>query len=130
MHLEVLLTHQPIPYPPRAWGNDPGAGALVEFYGVVRETEESRPIRALRYEAYADMAVAEIRRILGELGNAHPCRRALVLHRLGEVPVGEAAIHVRVEAAHRAEAFALLQGFMDRLKRDVPIWKVAAIPRE
>jgi molybdopterin synthase catalytic subunit len=39
------------------------------------------------------------------------------------VPVGEASIVVRIEAKHRAEAFGMLGEFMDRLKRDVPIWK-------
>ena len=46
---------------------------------------------------------------------------------MGVVPVGEAAIHVIVAARHRAAAFALLTGFMDRLKQDVPIWKRRAI---
>jgi molybdopterin synthase catalytic subunit len=52
----------------------------------------------------------------------------LILHRTGIVPVGEAAIIIRATARHRAEAFALVSGFMDRLKQDVPIWKVRGVP--
>jgi len=48
-----------------------------------------------------------------------------ISHRLGRVPVGEASILVRIEAKHRVEAFGMLFAFMDRLKRDVPIWKKA-----
>ncbi|MCC7519098.1 MAG: molybdenum cofactor biosynthesis protein MoaE [Verrucomicrobiae bacterium] len=129
MQLDLRLTDSPIPYPPRPWPNDTGAGAVAEFYGIVRGVEEGRALRALRYEAYADMAEREIRRLLGELAARHPCRRVAVIHRLGLVPVGEAAIYVRVESAHRAEAFALLQDFMDRLKQEVPIWKAEAIPQ-
>jgi molybdopterin molybdotransferase len=50
-----------------------------------------------------------------------------VIHRIGVVPVGEAAIYVGIAGRHRAEAFALLGEFMDRLKKDVPIWKLRAI---
>lgn len=100
-----------------------GAGARVEFIGVVRGTEGGKKILALRYEAYCPMAENQMRKILEGLGREHPFLRARVIHRVGAVPVGEAAIHVCVEAVHRAEAFAVATAFMDRLKRDVPIWK-------
>jgi len=74
------------------------------------------------------MAEAEMRRILMDLCGAHPCLGARIFHRVGKVPVGEAAIYVGVEAVHRGEAFAMASGFMDRLKRDVPIWKVGVSP--
>ena len=102
-------------------------GALVEFTGIVRSMEEGRTILALRYEAYQPMAENQIRLILNELHAIHPCRRVVVRHRTGVVPVGQAAIYVGVEATHRAAAFALASGFMDRLKKDVPIWKTEVI---
>ncbi len=101
----------------------PGVGALAEFRGLVRGEEAGRPIGGLVYEAYQPMAEREAARILDELGTRHPCVAATVVHRIGPVPVGEAAIYVGVTARHRAEAFAVLTGFMDRLKQDVPIWK-------
>jgi len=102
-----------------------GGGAVVEFAGLVRGREDGRRITALGYEAYEGMARLEIGRILRELAADYPCELVEVAHRIGRVPVGEAAILVRVEAKHRAEAFGLLSAFMDRLKRDVPIWKKA-----
>jgi len=104
------------------------AGAWVEFVGLVRGDEGQQAITALEYEAYAPMAEREMRRILESLGAARPCLYVRVVHRTGVVPVGEAAIGVGVAAAHRAEAFALLAEFMDRLKKDVPIWKRRALP--
>ena len=104
-----------------------GVGAWVEFTGIVRGMEEGRAISALRYEAYQPMAENQIRRILDELHAAHPCLRVEVLHRIGVVPVGQAAIYIGVEAIHRAEAFAMASDFMDRLKQDVPIWKTEVI---
>ena len=103
------------------------AGALVEFAGIVRSSEDGRTILALRYEAYQPMAESEMRRILDDLNEVHPCLRVTVRHRIGVVPVGQAAIYLAVEAAHRAEAFALATAFMDRLKQDVPIWKMEVI---
>lgn len=121
MHIEVLISAVPIipdSPPPR-----PDAGALATFTGLVRATENDRPISALVYEAYQPMAESITRRILTELSITHPCHSVFVQHRVGTVPVGEAAIHIAVLAKHRAPAFALLAAFMDRLKQDVPIWK-------
>ena len=73
------------------------------------------------------MAVSVMRQILESLAAEHPCHSVHVVHRHGVVPVGETAIAVTVCSAHRGEGFALLAKFMDRLKQDVPIWKVEAI---
>lgn len=103
---------------------DGTSGAVVEFAGIVRPKEGEQVIDALQYEAYDAMARSEMERILRELEKQFPCHSVEVKHRKGRVPVGEAAIVVRVAAKHRAEAFGMLTAFMDRLKQDVPIWKV------
>lgn len=123
MELSVLIGPDPIAaaLPPPASG--PGVGALAEFRGLVRGEESGSPIAGLVYEAYQPMAEREIARIVHELASARPVLAVSVVHRIGRVPVGEAAIHIAVAAKHRAEAFALLSAFMDRLKQDVPIWK-------
>ena len=100
-----------------------GGGAVVEFAGIVRAEEEGREIAGLDYEAYEPMVRREVERILEELAPLHPCLAVEVRHRVGHVPAGEAAILVRIEAKHRMEAFRMLEDFMIRLKRDVPIWK-------
>ena len=102
---------------------DGTSGAVVEFAGVVRGEEEGAPITTLDYEAYEAMARSEMERIVRELSAQYPCHQVEVTHRIGHVPAGEASILVRIAAKHRAEAFSLLTEFMDRLKRDVPIWK-------
>jgi len=103
----------------------PGCGAVVEFAGVVRGEESGEEIGALDYEAYEAMARGEMERLLRELTAEFACESVAVRHRVGRVSVGEASIVVRVEAKHRAEAFGMLAEFMNRLKRDVPIWKKA-----
>lgn len=101
------------------------SGAVVEFSGVVRAEENGHPIDALHYEAYEAMARAETENILRKLEKDFPCNLVRVTHRVGRIPAGEAAIVVHIEAKHRAEAFGMLSAFMDRLKADVPIWKIA-----
>lgn len=128
MDIEVCLTSEPIPE--RAeFGRSrlEGAGSLVEFRGIVRGEEEGEAIQALNYEAYESMAVNVIREILSELSAEYPCRVVRVIHRHGRIPVGEAAIYVGVCSKHRREGIGLLADFMDRLKRDVPIWKAGVI---
>jgi molybdopterin molybdotransferase len=130
MEIEIQLTKERIPehVPPMPRWPSARTGAWLEFRGVVRGEENGQPISALEYEAYPEMAGREIRRLLGEISVRHPCLAAKVIHRIGMIPVGEAAIYVGVAAAHRGEAIALLAEFMDKLKQDVPIWKRRALP--
>ena len=100
-------------------------GAIVEFYGVVRGQEQDRPIDALYYEAYEEMARKQFGKIIGELSLSYPVQSVAVIHRIGSVPVGQPSLHVRVRSAHRAEAFAFASQLIDRMKQDVPIWKSA-----
>ena len=117
----VRLSPDPItPLPDIA---DSTCGAVVTFSGVVRNEEQHQPITSLFYEAYHPMAETMIRDILRQLSLPHPCTSVDLLHRLGHVPVGEVSLWIRVLAPHRAEAFSLMTHFLDRLKKDVPIWK-------
>jgi len=124
MKIEVRITEEPLEM---AAVVVPGCGAIARFDGIVRETEDDRPITALEYEAYRPMAENLIHQILAGLSRSHPFELARIHHRLGVVPVGEAAIILDVHSRHRGEAFAVVAKFMDRLKVDVPIWKVRAI---
>jgi len=125
MKVHVEITREPL-VARGVTSADGASGALVEFAGVVRGEEDGVAIAGLDYEAYELMARSEMERMLRELGCAFPCHSVEVAHRIGHVPVGDASIVVRIEAKHRAEAFGMLAEFMDRLKRDVPIWKKVA----
>lgn len=124
MKIEIALGNKPLTLDPVVTD---GAGAVARFDGLVRSTEGGEPISGLEYEAYAPMAEKIIRSILEDLGREHPFHLVRVRHRLGFVPVGGAAIIMDVHSRHRAEAFAVLTKFMDRLKRDVPIWKTGSV---
>jgi len=125
MEISIELTHDPIARP-QAWPVPHGleTGALVEFYGIVRETEDDAKIPSLHYEAYASMAEKIMREKIALLEKKHPCQAIRIVHRLGVIPKGESAIYVGIQSRHRREGFLLLQDFMDEFKKDVPIWKM------
>ena len=101
----------------------PGAGGVSVFLGVVRDTNEGKPVVKLEYEAYESMAVAEMERIAAEIVAEVPGSRVAVLHRAGTLVVGDAAVVCAASAPHRAEAFTACRLLIDRIKSRVPIWK-------
>lgn len=125
--MDIVIHIGPEVVAPPAPTAGPTTGAVAAFLGTIRASENGAPITGLHYEAYQPMAETVMREIIETLGATHPCQSVRVQHRTGPVRVGEAAIYIEVHAAHRAEAFALLAGFMDRLKQDVPIWKTGVI---
>lgn len=128
MEFEIALTSDPIdlarPLPGKLAGR---SGSVAEFRGLVRGEESGNTISALEYEAYTPMAERKMLEICTALAAGADCQFVRITHRIGVIPVGEAAIHVVVASKHRAAGFALLAGFMDRLKQDVPIWKIRAL---
>ncbi|MEI7820111.1 MAG: molybdenum cofactor biosynthesis protein MoaE [Verrucomicrobiota bacterium] len=124
METEIIFTDGPIVPPPQTRALRE-TGAVVEFHGVVRATEGDAQLAGLFYETYEPMARREFGRILAELDARHSPQAACIVHRLGFVAVGEASLYVRVEAKHRGAALAFCGALIDRMKQDVPIWKIA-----
>lgn len=98
-------------------------GAWLDFFGVVRATEDDQPLIALDYEAHQKMAQHQLEQLLGRLEARYPLLAVLVVHRLGVVPVGESSLLVRIFSAHRKEALEACASLIDELKTWVPIWK-------
>jgi MoaE-MoaD fusion protein len=101
----------------------PGRGAVVLFLGTVRNRHVGRPVEKLTYSAYRPMARERLARIVADLEAAHPDLRAAIVHRLGEVPVGEPSVAIAVASPHRAAAYEASREALERLKAEVPIWK-------
>jgi molybdopterin synthase catalytic subunit len=107
----------------RAALSDPHAGACAVFEGWVRDHNDGRPVRGLRYEAYVELAEAEGARILDEARTRFDIVRACAVHRTGDLELGELAVWVGVAAEHRDAAFAACRWIIDEVKSRVPIWK-------
>lgn len=99
------------------------SGAVVVFVGTVREETKDADLEGLAYEAYREAAEKRLTAIVEEARARWGLRKALVVHRLGVVPVGEESILIAVSSPHRREAFEAAQWIIDEVKKDVPIWK-------
>jgi molybdopterin synthase catalytic subunit len=102
---------------------DPGAGGTCVFLGTVRDRSEAGDVTGLEYEAWDELATRRLREIAGEMLEGWPLRRVAILHRTGDLAVGETSVVVACSAPHRAEAFEACRHGIERLKEDVPIWK-------
>jgi len=102
---------------------DPRAGAFAAFEGLVRQHNEGRPVRGLRYEAYVELAEHEGGEIMQETLAQFPILDARCVHRIGELEIGELAVWVGVTSAHRGPAFEACRHIIDEIKARVPIWK-------
>lgn len=108
-----------------AWVVRPDCGAVVVFSGTARDHSEGRPdVARLEYEAYEEQVVPRLDAIAEAARKRWPeLGRIALLHRVGEVPVGESAVVVAVSAPHRDAAFEAAKFGIDTLKATVPIWK-------
>ena len=102
---------------------DPAAGAVCIFSGTVRDHSDAGEVTGLTYEAWHDLAEGRIRELADEILERWPARRVAIVHRIGELSVGETSVIVAVSAPHRADAFDACRHGIERLKEDVPIWK-------
>jgi molybdopterin synthase catalytic subunit len=100
----------------------PGRGGVVTFTGTVRDDTKGKRVLRLEYEAYGAMAERKLAQIGAEVGAAHGCAVAVV-HRVGTLQPGEAAVVIACAAPHRTPAFRACEAVIERLKQEVPIWK-------
>ncbi|HAF70487.1 TPA: hypothetical protein DCL37_03910 [Candidatus Acetothermia bacterium] len=122
---QVELTRSPIDVGRVLSGiSDPECGAQVLFLGTVRGVEDGERIEYLEYEAYEEMAREELFRLCQRLRARWPeIRKVAIVHRLGRVGVGEAAVLIALSAPHREGTFPALAYAVKELKETVPIWK-------
>ena len=109
-------------------------GATLRFEGIVRRDEPSPrsppsdaptlcPICALDYQSYDPMAQKQLAAVAHDIAREFELLAVVALHSRGRVRVGEISFVLTISSSHRAEALAAMTAFIDRLKRDVPIWK-------
>ena len=102
--------------------DDAGAGGVVSFTGLVRDTDGGRSVTALEYVAHPD-AEAALRRVAEAVAADLSVRAIAAVHRTGLLQVGDVAVVVAAAAPHRGEAFEAARRLIDDLKATVPIWK-------
>lgn len=107
----------------RALLEDPAAGACATFEGWVRNENEGRCVIRLDYEGYEAVARKEGEKVLAEARERFGLVRAVCVHRVGSLGIGDMAVWVGVSAGHRGEAFGACRYIIDEIKHRLPIWK-------
>jgi molybdopterin synthase catalytic subunit len=97
------------------------AGAVVSFTGIARA--DAGASTTLELEAYPGFTERQIEAIGAEATSRFSLLDLLVIHRTGEIVVGEAIVFVAAAARHRREAFEAADFMMDYLKSRAPFWK-------
>jgi molybdopterin synthase catalytic subunit len=105
------------------------SGAVVDFWGVVRELEDGRAIEGIDYEAHQAMAEHQMKLIADGAIAKFQLKRVVLHHRTGFVGAGEPSLFLRVSARHRGAAFEASTWIVDELKKKVPIWKKPAFAK-
>ncbi|QDU81722.1 Molybdopterin synthase catalytic subunit [Polystyrenella longa] len=106
-----------------AYVSSKDAGAVVLFLGTVREMTSGRQTVALDYDAYPEMAQAQMQDLAQEAIDKWPIVNVAIVHRLGHLELGEISVAVAVSTPHRRDAFEAGQYLIDELKVRVPVWK-------
>ncbi len=101
----------------------PKAGAVVLFSGEARNHHMGKAVDFLEYESYKPMAERVIREIVDEAMVRWELHQAICIHRVGRVDISMTAVVVITTASHREEAYAANRYIIDRVKKDVPVWK-------
>lgn len=118
-----MITDKPIEMAALAAGIEPTSGAVVSFAGVVRARNDGRAVRGIFYDCYREMAEREIAKIAAETEAKYGLDTVRIVHRTGELGVGEVSLGVVVASPHRREAFEACSSIVDAVKARVPIWK-------
>jgi molybdopterin synthase catalytic subunit len=100
----------------------PDRGACVSFVGQVRDHHAGRTVTALGYSAYAPMVERICAEIVATAETRWPVSVAM-LHRVGELAIGDDAVAIVVAGGHREEAFAACRWLIEEVKARLPIWK-------
>ncbi|MGH2733025.1 MAG: molybdenum cofactor biosynthesis protein [Actinomycetota bacterium] len=102
----------------------PGAGGTVVFIGTVRSlAEDWGAVERLEYSIYRDMAERVLREVAEEAAAKWPLLGVCILHRAGDLAVGDQTVVVACSAPHRGEAFDACRYGIDEVKARAPVWK-------
>ncbi|MET0355901.1 MAG: molybdopterin synthase catalytic subunit MoaE [Cellvibrio sp.] len=102
---------------------DTSAGAVVTFVGRVRDLNLSRDVLGLHLEHYPGMTEKSLQAIVDEAKLRWKILRYKIIHRIGDLQLGDNIVFVGITSAHREDAFHAAEFLMDYLKTRAPFWK-------
>ncbi len=112
----------------RVRGRSKRIGGISIFLGTARDRSKGRDVDSITFEYYEGMAQTKLREIRERALKDFDIIEVAILHRYGEIGIGDNIVLIVVGAEHRAEAFRACQWAIDELKRITPIWKLEHTP--
>ena len=109
--------------------NDPRAGAVASFVGLVRDRNDGDGVSEMTLEHYPGMTEKALTQIVADAQQRWTLYRVTVIHRVGRLLPCDRIVLVAVSSAHRGEAFAACEFIMDYLKTEAPFWKREVTPQ-
>lgn len=103
-------------------------GGIATFLGIARDRSKGRDVDSITFEYYEGMAQKKLREIRERALKDFDILELLIIHRYGEITIGENIVLIIVGAEHRAEAFRACKWAIDELKQITPIWKLERTP--
>lgn len=103
-------------------------GGIATFLGIARDRSKGRDVDSITFEHYEGMAEKKLREIRERGLKDFDILELLIIHRYGEITIGENIVLIIAGAEHRAEAFRACKWAIDELKQITPIWKLEHTP--
>jgi molybdopterin synthase catalytic subunit len=103
--------------------DDGGVGAKVLFIGSVRNFSDNGDVVGMTYESYMGMAEEKIKNIEIDAKKTWGIKKIRIIHRIGELTIGDNSVAIAISTPHSKDAFAACQFVLDKIKHEVPIWK-------
>lgn len=123
-HIHVSLTYDHLDTATYLqFTRSPSAGANVLFLGTTRNSFDSRPVSRLSYSAYPALALRTLFTVATNVREKYNLEKVVIVHRLGDVPIGEESIAVCVSAGHRQAGWQGAEEILERVKERAEIWK-------
>jgi molybdopterin synthase catalytic subunit len=98
-------------------------GGIVTFLGTGRELSKGQNITQLNFEHYPKMAEKKLEEIRVKAIDEFKIIDMSIIHRIGEIDIGENIVLIVAAGEHRKEAFKACDWAITELKRTTPIWK-------
>ncbi len=112
----------------RVRGRSKRIGGIAIFLGTARDRSKGKDVDGITFEHYEGMAQKKLREIRERALKDFGIIELLILHRYGEIGIGENIVLIIAGAEHRAEAFQACKWAIDELKQITPIWKLEHTP--
>jgi molybdopterin synthase catalytic subunit/molybdopterin converting factor small subunit len=103
-------------------------GGIAIFLGTARDRSQGREVSGIKFEYYEGMAQKKLREIRERALKDFDVIEVLLVHRFGDIDIGDNIVLVIAAAEHRAEAFRACKWSIDELKQITPIWKLESTP--